>query len=398
MKCFFFIWQSMMMLCGVDFPHCESGGAVREIPPRLVHADGMVKEMMFRTPAAVGYALFAAALFGASAPLAKIVLGDASPVLIAGLLYLGSGIGLATWIAARRMLLRHEPLRAIAAADLPWLCAAVVAGGMAGPVLLMSGLAMTDAASASLLLNMESVLTALLAWFVFREHFSRRIFIGMLLIVAAGGLLAWSPAADDGPVLHTGALLIVAACLCWALDNNLTRKISGNDAVLIAAIKGLVAGSVNVAIALWTGAAWPQPGIVLSTAAIGLAGYGVSLVMFVLALRALGTARTGAYFASAPFVGAALSLLIFGGTPALQFWLAGALMAVGLWLHLTERHTHRHRHQPVDHTHAHVHDDHHQHAHDFDWDGHEPHTHLHHHDLLLHDHPHYPDLHHRHRH
>ncbi|MDO8298953.1 MAG: DMT family transporter [Lacisediminimonas sp.] len=355
--------------------------------------------MMSRTPPAVGYALLAAALFGASAPLAKIVLGDASPVLIAGLLYLGSGIGLAVWIAVRRLLLRHEPLRAIARADLPWLGGAVVAGGMAGPVLLMSGLAITDAASASLLLNMESVLTALLAWFVFREHFNRRIFIGMLLIVAAGGLLAWAPAASTGaPVLHTGALLIIAACLCWALDNNLTRKISGNDAVQIAAIKGLVAGSVNVAIALWTGAAWPQAGIVLSTAAIGLAGYGVSLVMFVLALRALGTARTGAYFASAPFVGAALSLLIFGGTPSLQFWLAGALMAVGLWLHLTERHAHRHRHQPLDHTHAHVHDEHHQHTHDFDWDGQEPHTHRHHHDPLLHDHPHYPDLHHRHRH
>ena len=357
-----------------------------------------MKDNMFKLDPGILYALLAAALFGTSAPLAKTVLGDASPVLIAGLLYLGSGIGLAGWIAARRVLFPRERRARMAVADLPWLAGAVLVGGMAGPVLLMSGLAITDAANASLLLNMESVLTALLAWFVFHEHFSRRIFIGMLLIVAGGALLAWSPTPGGGPVLHAGPLLIIAACLCWALDNNLTRKISGNDAVQITAIKGLVAGSVNVAIALWIGAAWPSTAIVLSTAAIGLAGYGLSLVLFVMALRALGTARTGAYFSTAPFVGATLSLLIFGGSPPLQFWGAGALMAVGLWMHLTERHVHLHQHQALTHVHAHVHDEHHQHAHDFPWDGEEPHTHEHHHAALLHEHPHYPDLHHRHGH
>lgn len=349
-------------------------------------------------PSAVLYALLAAALFGASAPLAKSVLGDTSPVLVAGLLYLGSGIGLTCWMGARRWIGPREQTGSIAAADLPWLGLAVLSGGIAGPVLLMYGLAMTDAASASLLLNMEAVLTAVLAWFVFKEQFDRRILIGMLLIVAAGGLLAWSPTDAGGAQIRTGPLLIVAACLCWALDNNLTRKISGNDAVQIAAIKGLVSGLVNVGIAAWTGASWPAAPTIVLIAGIGLAGYGVSLVMFVIALRGLGTARTGAYFSTAPFVGAALSLLLFREQPPLLFWIAGALMAAGLWLHLTERHVHRHRHEAMDHTHPHVHDEHHQHTHDFEWDGREPHTHRHHHDALVHEHQHFPDLHHRHRH
>ncbi|MFZ6733453.1 DMT family transporter [Undibacterium sp. Ji42W] len=346
----------------------------------------------------VFYALMAAALFGASTPFAKLLLVHSSPIGVAGMLYLGSGLGLLLWYILRAILPRKNgrestPLKR---QDLPWLSGAVVAGGIAGPVLLMLGLSLTPASSASLLLNLEGVLTALLAWFVFKENFDRRIFIGMLLIVAAGILLSWEQAPALG--VPWGAIAIAAACLCWAIDNNLTRKVAASDAVQIAGIKGLVAGTVNVTIALAMGDTFPEGQTILATGIVGFCGYGLSLVMFVLALRHLGTARTGAYFSAAPFVGAAISLLLPGDTPSPPFWLAAALMGAGIWLHLTEHHEHAHEHETMEHAHAHVHDEHHQHDHEFAWDGKEPHAHAHRHLPLVHAHAHYPDIHHRHGH
>jgi drug/metabolite transporter (DMT)-like permease len=346
----------------------------------------------------VAYALLAAALFGASTPFAKALVGQVAPVALAGMLYLGSGVGLFICFAARALFRRGEgrALVTLGAPDLPWLAGAVLAGGVAGPVLLMLGLTLIPASSASLLLNMEGVLTALLAWFVFRENFDRRIFLGMLLIVVAGALLSW----EQAPVLGVpwGALAIVGACLCWAIDNNLTRKVSASDPIEIAGIKGLVAGSVNLGIALVLGFSLPGVRTVALAAVVGFCGYGLSLVMFVLALRHLGTARTGAYFSAAPFVGAAIALFMPGEAPGTYFWIAAALMAAGLWLHLTESHAHAHDHEALSHAHPHTHDAHHQHQHDFDWDGVEPHAHAHDHAPLAHSHPHYPDIHHRHRH
>jgi drug/metabolite transporter (DMT)-like permease len=348
----------------------------------------------------ISHALLAATLFGASTPFAKMLARTTEPLLLAGLLYLGSGIGLSFLLALRRV--AHPsaaPFRRFASVDLPWLAGATLTGGILGPVLLMTGLIYLPASSASLLLNMEGVLTAVLAWFVFREQFDRRIFLGMMLIVMAGLILSWGKDTAASPVAPWGALSVVAACLCWAIDNNLTRRISSNDALTIAAVKGLVAGTVNLAVALWwlelPLPAWPEVG---AAGAIGFVGYGLSLVLFVLALRHLGTARTGAYFSIAPFVGAAISLLLLGEHPVPAFWLAAGLMAIGIWLHLTERHDHLHVHLPIAHSHAHHHDAHHQHAHDFAWDGREPHTHPHQHQALTHAHPHFPDIHHRHRH
>ncbi|MHB1620300.1 MAG: DMT family transporter [Sulfuricella sp.] len=344
------------------------------------------------------YALLAAALFGASTPFSKILVGQIAPVTLAGLLYLGSGLGLLIWFTLRAMATGSKQATSarLTLPDLPWLGGAILAGGIAGPVLLMIGLTLTPASSASLLLNMEGVLTALLAWFVFKENFDRRIFFGMVLIVAAGILLSW----DQRPALGVpwGALAIVAACLCWAIDNNLTRRISAGDAVQIAGIKGLVAGSVNLSIALALGLPLPDASTALIAGVVGFGGYGLSLVLFVLALRHLGTARTGAYFSVAPFAGAAISLLMLGETPGLVFWLAAALMGAGIWLHLTEIHAHAHSHVLMSHAHGHSHDAHHQHTHDFPWDGKEPHSHPHQHEPLTHAHPHFPDIHHRHRH
>lgn len=346
----------------------------------------------------VMHVLIAAALFGASTPFAKLLVDDIAPVMLAGLLYLGSGIGLSGLLAARARLTQrpgesHAHLNRL---DLPWLAGAILAGGVIGPVLLMAGLAVTPASTASLLLNMEGVLTAVLAWFVFKENFDRRIALGMMLIVAGGALLSWQEQPAIG--IPWGALGIVGACLAWAIDNNLTRRISASDALQIAAIKSLSAGLVNVSLALALGSPWPNGVSLIATALVGFAGYGLSLVLFVVALRHLGTARTGAYFSMAPFVGAAVSLVLLRETPGTLFWIAACLMAIGVWLHLTEQHEHAHMHEPLRHKHPHEHDAHHQHAHDFDWDGREPHTHEHTHEPLTHTHGHMPDIHHRHKH
>ncbi len=346
----------------------------------------------------VVYALLAATLFGASTPFAKMLGGQIAPIMLAGLLYLGSGAGLLLWFVCRVVALRNhqESLARLTAPDIPWLGGAIVTGGIVAPVLLMLGLASTPASTASLLLNMEGVLTALLAWFVFRENFDRRIFIGMLFIIAAGILLSWEQTPAIG--VPWGALAIIGACLCWAIDNNLTRKVSASDAVQIAGIKGLVAGTVNLTLALTLGLPLPAVNTAILAGVIGFCGYGLSLVLFVLALRHLGTARTGAYFSVAPFAGAAIALGLLGDAPSIIFWVATALMGVGIWLHLTESHGHKHAHEPMSHTHAHSHDSHHQHEHEFVWDGHEPHSHPHHHAALTHAHAHYPDIHHQHAH
>ncbi len=347
------------------------------------------------------HALLAALLFGASTPFAKLLVGDMPPILLAGILYAGSGLGLGAWLAARALLRREVKSEAsLTTVDLPWLAGAVLSGGILGPVFLMTGLSMTAASTASLLLNLEGVLTAMLAWFVFREQFDRRIFIGMLLIIAGGVVLSISPATGPGGAGTVWRVLcIVAACLCWAIDNNLTRKVSASDAVQIAAVKGLVAGSVNLVFSLaWLGVALPEASQLAVAGLVGFCGYGLSLVLFVLALRHLGTARTGAYFSAAPFIGAAISLALPGEQPGTFFWFAAILMLLGIWLHVTESHDHMHTHEHMLHAHPHYHDAHHQHAHDFPWDGKEPHVHPHEHAPLTHAHPHFPDIHHRHRH
>lgn len=341
-------------------------------------------------------ALASAVLFGASTPFAKLLLGGgASPWILAGILYLGSGLGLAAlqlvrWLASVPQ--SEAPLRA---ADLPWLGLVVLSGGVAGPVLLMLGLAVTPATSASLLLNLEGLATMVIAWTVFRENVDRRILIGAILILAGAVVLSW----QGGPAgFGFGALLIAGACLAWGIDNNLTRKLSAADPVQIAIVKGLVAGSVNLALALAAGAHLPRLPVVLGAAGLGIFAYGVSLVLFVLALRHLGSARTGAYFSTAPFIGTVLAVVLLSEQMSVRLILAAAFMSVGLYLHLVERHEHEHVHDAIEHEHRHLHDEHHQHPHAPDDPTGEPHSHRHHHTPLVHAHLHFPDLHHRHGH
>ncbi len=347
-----------------------------------------------RVPMGVGFAIASALLFGLSTPCAKLLLGETPALLLAGLLYAGSGLGL----SLVRLLSRVPSVEApITRTEVPWLAGAVVAGGILGPVLLMSGLRSTPASAASLLLNLEGVFTALLAWFVFRENFDRRIALGFALIMAGGVVLSWEGGAGGRLALPLGSLMIAAACFSWAVDNNLTQKVSGADPLHLAAIKGVVAGGVNLSLAALTGAAWPSAALVIGALVVGLLGYGVSLALFVLALRHLGTARTGAYFSLAPFVGAVVSLVMLQEAMGARLVAAGLLMAIGVSLHLTERHEHEHKHESLEHAHRHVHDEHHQHAHQAGIAP-EPHTHLHVHEPMTHRHPHYPDIHHRHRH
>lgn len=338
-------------------------------------------------------ALASAALFGASTPLAKSLLGSVSPWLLAGLLYLGSGLGLGVLSLIRGSQAHLEtPLRR---QDLPWLASAVAAGGVAGPLLLMLGLSTTPAASAALLLNLEGLATMAIAWIAFREATGTRIVIGAIAILAGAIVLSWQ---GGGLRFEVGGLFIAAACLAWGIDNNLTRKISGSDPVQIAMIKGLVAGSVNFGLAMAFGGQLPSAWTALAAGVVGLLGYGLSLVLFVLALRNLGTARTGAYFSAAPFIGAVVSIAFLSEPITYQFLAAGLLMGLGVYLHLSERHEHAHTHEEMEHEHAHTHDEHHQHAHEPSDPPGEPHSHWHRHAPMTHRHPHFPDLHHAHKH
>jgi drug/metabolite transporter (DMT)-like permease len=358
---------------------------------------GMAYVRSIKFDAGVGSALLAGLLFGASTPLAKRLIQDIDPWMLAGLLYLGSGIGLGAYKALRHAMSTGRASEAsLRRADRWWLAAAITAGGVIAPVLMMYGLRRTAGSSASLLLNLEGVFTTLIAWFVFKENFDRRIALGVLAITAGAVLLSGGGSAQWGNAV--GPIAIAAACLAWALDNNLTRKVALSDVTFIAMLKGLVAGTVNISIAAAIGASWPSRSAIFDAGAVGLAGYGVSLVLFVVALRYLGAARTGAYFSIAPFAGALIAVVFFHEPLSIQLIGAGVLMGAGLWLHLSERHDHEHIHTRVTHDHRHVHDIHHQHPHDAKDDGAEPHSHRHVHEPLRHRHPHYPDEHHRHVH
>ncbi len=368
-----------------DVPRCRrrsSNGARRMVEKPVPKRSGAL------------LALGAAALFGASTPAAKLALATTDPWLAAALLYLGAGIGLGATLLVRRALgwpVREASLRS---AELPWLALAVLAGGVLAPVLLMLGLARTDAASASLLLNLEAVATLGLAWIVFKEHVDRRLALGGLYILAGAGLLSW----QSSLVIEPGALLVAAACLAWGVDNNLTRKVSHADPIQIAMIKGLTAGSINLGLSSLSGAGLPDLAQGVGIGLVGFLGYGLSLALFVAALRRLGTARTGAYFSFAPFVGTGLGVALLHEPFTWTLALAGAFMAIGLHLHLSEKHSHEHMHEDLDHDHAHVHDDHHQHHRPLGEAIAERHAHRHRHAPLVHGHPHYPDVHHRHPH
>ncbi len=339
----------------------------------------------------IGTTLGAAMVFGASTPFAKQLGEGVNPLIVAGLLYFGSGLGLSISLGVVRSTGRESALER---SDARALAVVLVFGGMLAPALLLLGLRTTPAASASLLLNLEAVFTALGAWLVVREHADRRLVAGMVVIVAGGALLSIQP---EGRFAFTaGSLAIAAACACWGVDNVATRPLAVREPRQVAAVKGIVAGTVNVSLGLAVGGSLPAPGRIAATMATGLIGYGISFVLYLRAVRFLGTARTGAYYSAAPFIGAAIALVWLREPVGPWFFPALGLMAVGLTLHVTEHHGHDHVHVALTHAHAHTHDDpHHSHsgAHDAS-----PNALDHTHEPVEHEHGHTPDVHHRHDH
>jgi drug/metabolite transporter (DMT)-like permease len=342
------------------------------------------------------FAISAAVLFGLSSPFAKALIGEIDPWLLAGLLYLGSGFGMVIIQLIRTFGSKKPTQIKIAIKELPWLAGVTFFGGVSGPVLLMYGLSLTPASSASLLLNLEGAFTAGLAWLVFKEHYDRRIVIGMIAVIIGGIVLSWTSNVSLSSFI--GPLLVAGACLSWAIDNNLTRKISLNDPILITMIKSLGAGTTNLVIALSLGAKLPNTVHLLQAALLGFVCYGLSIVCFILALRWLGASRTGAYFSAAPFVGAFVAIGVLGESITARLLVAAGFMAFGIYLHLTESHEHSHTHDEMEHEHSHTHDEHHQHAHDSEVLESVVHTHRHRHSKLTHRHPHFPDMHHTHSH
>ena len=331
--------------------------------------------------------IVSAVLFGATTPAAKALLGPLSPVLLAGLLYLGAALAVLPAAIRNRPapLDRRNVLR---------LAGAVVAGGILAPVLLMSGLSKAPAASVALWLNAEPVATALLAWAAFHEHVGRRTWAAASIVLVAGTILA----APSGFEAGVPALLVTAACFCWAIDNNLTATIDGFTPAQSTFVKGLIAGGFNIVLGLALGPAELPPGAVAGALLVGAIGYGLSLVLYVAGAQQLGATRSQMLFAMAPFFGALVAWTLLG--EAFTGWqvAGGAGMLAALLLAAFERHGHRHRHEPVVHLHAHRHDDHH---HDHDHGPVPPagwHTHVHRHAPVAHEHPHQPDLHHRHDH
>lgn len=343
-------------------------------------------------------ALAAAILFGASAPFAKLLLGDIDPVPLAALLYLGSGTS-----SFGILLIQSAIQKQIAAdvhlakTDLPWLAGAMLAGGVAAPILLMWGLNQTSASTASLLLNFEGVATTLIAMVAFKEAVGRRILSAMALITLASILLSWTGGSWG---VSIGAMGVIGACFLWGLDNNLTRHISAKNPLVIVGVKGLGAGTFSMILALLLGKPFPGLGVILPAMLLGALSYGLSIQLFILAMRGLGAARTSTFFGTAPFVGTLLAFLMLREVPQTLFWVAVPMMLFGAWLMLSENHGHHHIHKPVEHIHEHTHpDEHHEHGHTAEWQvSQRSHIHAHTHTPLKHTHAHAPDLHHWHEH
>jgi drug/metabolite transporter (DMT)-like permease len=308
----------------------------------------------------------------------------------------GIGVAILRCIAKPLLAPKAAMETPLSSADMPWLAGAIVAGGIVGPLLLMAGLSRTGAAAASLLLTLEGVATAILAWFVFHENFNRRVALGMACLVAGAVALSWTGQPTSSGIF--GPLAIAGACVAWGLDNNLTRKVSLADPLQIVELKGLIAGPLNLVLALWAGGNMPAISPLLIAGIVGFLGYGLSLALFVFALRHLGTARTGAYFSTAPFLGTVAAIMFLHEPITSQLLAAGLLMGLGVWLHLTEGHEHEHEHQLRKHAHPHTHDEHHRHTHGPGDPPGEPHAHPHRHEPMRHGHPHVPDMHHTHRH
>lgn len=340
------------------------------------------------------FIIISASLFGISTPLAKILVKDISPVALAGFLYLGAFAGLSLYSAVIKTESDKKAV-SLERKDFPWLAGAILTGGIIGPISMMMGLRLVSGFSASLLLNLEGIATAIIAVFFFKENAGKRLWLALICMIIAGIFLTWDP--TQGRFNIVGPLFIIFAMVCWGIDNNLTRSISDKDPVQISKIKGFVAGTISLSLALFLGIRISLDFTIAFALLLGSFSYGISLVFFIKALEGLGSSRTGAFFSFAPFIGAIASLIILREWIGWVMFPAAGLMLIGVWLICSEKHLHTHLHKTVIHTHLHNHRDMH-HLHEHSGAFHEPHTHEHTHIELSHIHVHWPDTHHRHEH
>ncbi len=336
----------------------------------------------------ISQALLAALFFGASAPIAKLLLGDVPPILMAAFLYLGSGTGISLVKLSQR-LMSNQAEAGIKGPDVGWLAGAIISGGILAPIVLMISLRNTAASAASLLLNFEGVGTTLIALLFFHESISRRALSAVLAITFAGIFLSTNFRGGFG--FSLGALGIILACFLWGVDNNFTRNISAKDPLTIVAWKGLVAGTFSLLFGLFLGQQLPALRSILGILLLGFISYGLSTMLFIYSMRGLGASRTSALYGTAPLAGVILSIFIFHDPITLSFVVAAVLMVAGALMLSSEEHAHFHIHMPVVHEHRHIHDE--FHSHDT---AQVTHSHEHEHPRTEHEHGHMPDIHHRH--
>jgi drug/metabolite transporter (DMT)-like permease len=342
------------------------------------------------------YIFVSAVLFGVSPPLAKLLVKDIPPVALAGFLYFGAFAGLSLYSLLRSndstQSMRSTNLKK---GDFPWLVGAALSGGIIAPICLMFGLSRISGFSASLLLNLEGIFTAVIAVLFFKEKAGKRLWLALICMTAAGVFLTWD--SSQGKFNLLGPLLVTLSMLCWGIDNNLTRNISARNPIQITRVKGLASGAVSISLAYFLGMPIQWDLSIFYALLLGAFSYGISLVYFIKALEGLGSFRAGIFFSLAPFIGAVTSLIL------LQEWIGWVMFpavlftAAGFWLISTENHLHPHLHQEAVHTHLHNHTDIH-HVHEHADAAYETHVHEHKHIEENHVHPHWPDTHHRHEH
>lgn len=356
-----------------------------------------IKEVIKLNKKPLIFIIISASLFGISTPISKILVKDIPPIALAGLLYLGafSGLSLYSLWRKRVTVAPGTQVAQLERKDFPWIAGAILTGGVIGPISMMIGLTLISGFSASLLLNLEGIATALIGVFLFKENAGKYLWLALACMTIAGIFLTWNPIQNNFNIV--GSLLIIIATVCWGIDNNLTRNISDKDPIQIAKVKGLVAGITSLSLALILGMKISLDFTIVFALLLGSFSYGVSLVFFIKALEGLGSTRTGAFFSFAPFIGAIASLIILREWIGWTMFPATGFMLVGTWLIISEKHIHQHHHRPLIHTHSHIHSDMH-HLHEHSGTFHEPHTHEHIHIELVHTHVHWPDIHHRHKH
>ena len=328
---------------------------------------------------ATGCAILAAALYAINIPLAKLLLVQVEPTMLAALLYLGAGLGMIIYRLCKKLLGKPQRAASLTRKELPYTLAMIILD-IAAPILLMLGISQTNSANVSLLNNFEIVATSLIALLLFKEVISHRLWLAIGLVTLASIILSFE--GSEAFVFNQGSLLVLGACICWGFENNSTKMLSNKSSEEIVIIKGCCSGLGSLSIALLLGEAQPALLYLAAALLLGFVAYGMSINFYILAQKDLGAAKTSAYYSIAPFLGVAFSLLLLGEQPSYLFYIGLVLMIISTYFmvmdtielqhtHLhTHIHSHPHRHGKLVHTHSHSHQHSHLHIHSGDANSH----------------------------